>query len=588
MSITPRGMSVQEAYRLYREGNILVNRRYQRKLVWTISEKQKLIGSILIGYPIPLILLVERPQIHGSGKYEIIDGMQRLNAIFSFIENSFAFEEKYFDISQFTRAKQLANEDVFQPAPKDKLRLSIKECADLLDYQLAITIFSVMEEKDITEVFGRINSSGRRLSNQEKRQAGVTTPFADMVRKIAAELRGDVSGEILLLAQMPEISIESKTYSQGYKIQAEETFWCKQGILTVSQLRESEDEQMIADIAASILLEKPIPVGGEYLDNLYDRHTKEFAQLEESLAIYSADKLICEITRVVSVLIETIETCSSERNFLRKTVNPNSTNPIRTGFYTIFMAFFDLIVNQECSPHDPSGIIEVLQNIQENLNLSKHYKTAKAREKNIDKVKGLLQRYFVRKEPSVLSHGPGLARDFENSLNRSRLETPRYEFKQGLLRLSKDRSEDSKLIQNIVETICAIANLGPDSNGYLFIGVADSQKDAARIEELDKIAPIEFNGKYIVGIDREALVQNKELDEYKRGLVSKIRNSELSEPLKTQLYFDTILYKNRSVIRITIPAQKDVSFIGQKAFTRSGSSTVEVSGRQLLAVHKLF
>jgi len=217
----------------------------------------------------------------------------------------------------------------------------------------------------------------------------VITPFADMVRKIAAELRGDVSGEILPLTQMPEISIESKTSSQGYKIQAEETFWCKQGILTVSQLRESEDEQMIADIAASILLENPLPVGGDYLDHLYHRHAKESDQLEESLAIYSADKLICEITRVVSVLIETIETCSSERYFLRKTVNPDSTNPIRTGFYTIFMAFFDLIVNQECSPHDPPGIIEALQNIQQNLNLSKHYKTTKAREKNVDKVKGL-------------------------------------------------------------------------------------------------------------------------------------------------------------------------------------------------------
>jgi uncharacterized protein with ParB-like and HNH nuclease domain len=57
MSITPRGMSVTEAYRLYRSGSLLVNRKYQRKLVWTVSEKEKLIGSILKGYPIPLILL---------------------------------------------------------------------------------------------------------------------------------------------------------------------------------------------------------------------------------------------------------------------------------------------------------------------------------------------------------------------------------------------------------------------------------------------------------------------------------------------------------------------------------------------------
>lgn len=73
MSIVPRGMTVTEAYRLYRSGSLLVNRRYQRKLIWTVEEKERLIGSILKGYPIPLILLAERPQIHGSGKYEIIE-----------------------------------------------------------------------------------------------------------------------------------------------------------------------------------------------------------------------------------------------------------------------------------------------------------------------------------------------------------------------------------------------------------------------------------------------------------------------------------------------------------------------------------
>ncbi len=38
MSLTPRGMSVQEAYRLFAEGNFVVNRRYQRKLVWSEEE----------------------------------------------------------------------------------------------------------------------------------------------------------------------------------------------------------------------------------------------------------------------------------------------------------------------------------------------------------------------------------------------------------------------------------------------------------------------------------------------------------------------------------------------------------------------
>jgi len=78
-------MTVTEAYRLYRSGNIWVNRKYQIKLICSLEKTEKLIASILKGYPIPLSLLAERPQVQGSGKYEIVDGMQRLNAICGFI-----------------------------------------------------------------------------------------------------------------------------------------------------------------------------------------------------------------------------------------------------------------------------------------------------------------------------------------------------------------------------------------------------------------------------------------------------------------------------------------------------------------------
>ncbi len=60
MSVTPRGMSIQEAYRAYCDGSFRVNRQYQRKLVWSLDEKRKLIDSVLNGFPIPLILLATR------------------------------------------------------------------------------------------------------------------------------------------------------------------------------------------------------------------------------------------------------------------------------------------------------------------------------------------------------------------------------------------------------------------------------------------------------------------------------------------------------------------------------------------------
>jgi len=45
--LTPQSISIQTLYSWYREGKLFVNRRYQRKLVWTLLEKQKLIESIL-------------------------------------------------------------------------------------------------------------------------------------------------------------------------------------------------------------------------------------------------------------------------------------------------------------------------------------------------------------------------------------------------------------------------------------------------------------------------------------------------------------------------------------------------------------
>lgn len=423
MSIVPRGMNITEAYQLYRSGSLLVNRKYQRKLIWSAEEKERLIGSILKGYPIPLILLAERPQIYGSGKYEIIDGMQRLNAICGFIENIFTFDNKYFNTDEFSYAKQLADENEFKVADKNALYLSRKECADIIHYQIAVTIYTAIEESDITEVFGRINSSGKHLSSQERRQAGVTTLFAEVVRVIAMKLRGDDTQKILHLSQMPQVSIDSKQSNQGYGVQAEDTLWCKQGILRISQLRDSEDEDMIADISASILLNEPLPRSKERLDSLYDETSSYFQDIEKSLAVYTPDRLEENIVKTFSVLGETIEAYSLESKCLLNIVNPGSHNPIPQAFYTIFMAFFDLIINQELLPANLDGIMNGLKNLQEKLDLSRRYTTIQDRRNNINQTKGLIQDYFAKKEISTLGQGVELIQSFKNSLLRSRIET---------------------------------------------------------------------------------------------------------------------------------------------------------------------
>jgi len=51
---------------------------------------------------------------------------------------------------------------------------------------------------------------------------------------------------------------------------------------------------------------------------------------------------------------------------------------------------------------------------------------------------------------------------------------------------------------------------------------------------------------------------------------------------------DTRDFKGLSVIRINVPSQKQVSFVGKKAFIREDSSTVEAEGLKLVAVSQVF
>jgi predicted HTH transcriptional regulator len=177
-----------------------------------------------------------------------------------------------------------------------------------------------------------------------------------------------------------------------------------------------------------------------------------------------------------------------------------------------------------------------------------------------------------------------------DSIRRSRTETARYEFKQGLLRLDDARSKDPTIIQTLVETICGIANVGPDADGFIYIGIADKPADAARVRDLYGREPVKFDQVDIVGIDREAKQLGLEIDKYMRLIEDGISASPLSDPLKTNVLtsLDLISYKDMEVVRIRIPRQVQPTFLGNDCFLRIGSSTKPATGPQIAAVSKLF
>ena len=590
MSVIPSGVSVQEIYRRYRENQIVVNRKYQRKLVWSETEKVCLIDSILKGYPIPLILFAEYAGEDGRTYYEVLDGMQRLNAIVGFLENEYPVNQKYFDIKQLARVQQAESEGLFVGYHGEAVHTP-QICANLLDYQLAVTSYKVESEENVFEIFRRINSGGRQLSSQEQRQAGVLCHFSDLVREIAADIRGDSTNEQVVLSDMPQISIGNTRENCRYGLNADNTFWVKQGIIAIQNLRDSDDEEIIADILISILLGEPFARSKERLDKAYDLSSDLYSQIEIALIRYTPEKLKSDVQNTFSVLKNCIESVSTEANYLRSVVMPAARIPIKNAFYTIFMALYDLLVKEDLSPFDNAGLFNSLHNLQSRIKVDTHYATTENRKQNIALTKGLMLPFFVKKEPSALSHGSGLALDFENSIRRSKIETPRYEFKQGLLRLSNDRKYDKALEEQILKTICAIANVGSKSEGYIFIGVADKEADAKRIQELDSILPVTISNHSIVGIDREAAVLGITLEDYCRRIVGFIKTSSLSDSLISSVLsnIDIIDYRSMSVIRIKVPPQTEISYYGDEVYERQYNNTVKVeSPKAVMSIAQRF
>src|SRR5216683_3012705 len=74
-------MSIGEIVSMYDNREIIIDPEFQRLFRWDISQKSKLIESLLLGIPLPSIFVFEKE----NGSWELIDGLQRLSTILEFM-----------------------------------------------------------------------------------------------------------------------------------------------------------------------------------------------------------------------------------------------------------------------------------------------------------------------------------------------------------------------------------------------------------------------------------------------------------------------------------------------------------------------
>ena len=120
-------------------------------------------------------------------------------------------------------------------------------------------------------------------------------------------------------------------------------------------------------------MNEPVPASKELFDKYYSSGSTEEVEIEKRLAAYSSQRLSSEIKSTFAVLIDIVESVKCERNYLRSIVRPGSRYPIRAPFFTIFMAFFDLIVTKRKSPDNPEMILKTLDQLDDKLTKGTHY-----------------------------------------------------------------------------------------------------------------------------------------------------------------------------------------------------------------------
>lgn len=567
--------TTEELFSWYRSGNLIVNRRYQRKLVWSINEKTSLISSIKKQYPIPLLLFVNI-----EGNREILDGMQRLEAIMSFIEQRFSLDGSFFDLDSTALTKELKDkEDIVQLEPK----LSREDSASIARYRFAISEFTSSND-NIDEVFRRINANGKTLSKQELRSAGALSKFSELVRKISTVVRGDTShSDIITLNLMHNISINNDGLNYGVEI--DNHFYVKNHILTRRSIRESIDEELVAHILGYVCLTEKPTAGSGSLDTFYGEGDSSHAigqreQIEKFIQTTGFDT----IKNNYLVVNECIKDLFSNQNitFLTHILgDKNSSQECPRYFQAVFLALYEVLINRKKIIHDKTGLFNQLKNTGVKvIDVTDGGRwAASAREKSVNDLSALIDRYFKASTKGYINHA--WITEINTILTNSKSEQPSYDFKQGLVELNgKSAKFNDACLEQIIQTCVAINNIKKNSLGYVLVGISDKLSTAERVKELFGSESEEVNGFYVHGIDHEAILVSKNIDDYFMLIKQKIQAMKFTDALKTKLLKDIELctYNGSHILKLKVEGLGRLANFDNKYYIRQGSSTDVVEG----------
>ncbi len=136
-----------------KDETLLLDDKFQRRRVWDDSRSSRLIESLLLNVPIPVCYFAEID----NGSYSVVDGKQRLTAIYRFLDNQY-------DLKGLKVRPELIGKRFFQ--------LDVVDQRSIRSRTLRCIVLLKESHPDIRyDVFERINTGSTKLNTQELRNS---------------------------------------------------------------------------------------------------------------------------------------------------------------------------------------------------------------------------------------------------------------------------------------------------------------------------------------------------------------------------------------------------------------------------------
>jgi hypothetical protein len=164
----------------YLEGSLSIKPPFQRKPVWGLKQKCYLIESILLELPIPEIYVQRETTTEGQTHFYIVDGQQRMRTVLQFVGSE--VDPKEAEYNKFS-LDLLNTRSVWYG--KTFAQLGEAERQHFYDFEFAVRYLKTNDEKEVRDMFERLNRYLEKLKPQELRNSRYIGPFVELSVRLA-------------------------------------------------------------------------------------------------------------------------------------------------------------------------------------------------------------------------------------------------------------------------------------------------------------------------------------------------------------------------------------------------------------------